>query len=454
MTEMAAVIDPEIPADIDAEMVVLGSMIQSPAAIDDCAWPVAARDFTRPAHREIFGAVLDVADWGNVHGLVTVKAALERRGTLAKCGGAVYLHTLVESVPSAASAAWYAERVRECAVRWRLAEAGARMRSAALSGRADFADRVEQVYRVLEEASGEAAPAGGQLAADLIGPLLQRIEDGPDTRTGITTGWPDLDRLVPGLQPGEMITVGARPGVGKSAVMLNMATHAALGLGVPVLMCSLEMSRAECMERLLASVGRVDLRHIRANQFDDQDWDRAQKAHQRIAEATGLIIEDSPYTGIQGIRTALRGMRRAGTPAQLVVVDYLQLMTEPGRTESRQAEVSALSRSLKLLAKEFEVPVVVGSQLNRGPEQRSDKRPQPSDLRESGSVEQDSDIVILLYREDAHDKESPRAGEIDLIVAKNRQGAQGTVTLTFQGHYARCAEMARVPAPYAVGSAS
>lgn len=441
-------IDPEIPSDINAEMVVLGAMIQVPSAVGDCAGIVAARDFTRPVHQEIYAAVLAVTDWGTgVHGLVAVSAALEKRGSLTRCGGVAYLHTLVASVPVAAVAPWYAARVRECAVRWRLAQAGERVRRTALAGQADLADRVEQVYRVLEEASGEAVPVRAESAADLVWPAMDMIETGPDTSIGITSGWTDLDVLIPGARPGQMIVVAARPAVGKSIVMLNWAAHAAFGLGVPVLVCSLEMRKSECMERLIAANARVSLARMRSRQMEDAEWERAGKAAKRIAETPHLMINDDPYMGIAGIRSELRAMRRAGSPAQLVVVDYLQLMNSPGRTENRQTEVSEMSRGMKLLAKEFDVPVIVGSQLNRGPELRSDHRPLLADMRESGSVEQDSDIVILLFREDAYDRESPRAGEIDLIIAKNRQGAQGTVTLTFQGHYARAAEMARIPAP-------
>jgi len=252
-----------------------------------------------------------------------------------------------------------------------------------------------------------------------------------------------------------MVTVGARPAMGKTTVMFNMATHAALKLGIPVLICSLEMSEQECMLRVLASEGSVNLHDIRSGHLDDADWARIAKVHGRVTACPHLMINTDPYLTVQGIRSELRSMRRAGMPAGLVIVDYLQLMTSGGKAESRQAEVSEISRGIKLLAKEFEVPVVVGSQLNRGPEMRSDHRPMLADLRESGSVEQDSSIVILLYREDAYERESARAGEVDFIVAKNRQGPQSTVTLAFQGHYARCTDMYRPWTPSAcIGDAA
>ena len=282
-----------------------------------------------------------------------------------------------------------------------------------------------------------------QSIADLAGPALERIEKGPDAGRGVMTGWRDLDEVLLGMHPGEMVTVGARPSVGKTTVMLNAAAHAALVLGIPVLFGSLEMSKQECTERILAAEGSVSLPSIRGANLDDGDWVRIAKAYEKLASCPHLMINDDPYLTVQGIRSELRSMRRAGCPAGLVVIDYLQLMTSGGKPESRQAEVSEISRGIKLLAKEFGVPVMVGSQLNRGPEMRSDHRPMLADLRESGSVEQDSSIVILLYREDAYERESARAGEIDLIVQKNRQGPQATVTLAFQGHYARCMDMYR-----------
>ena len=234
--------------------------------------------------------------------------------------------------------------------------------------------------------------------------------------------------------------------MGKSVVLLNVAAHAAIRLRKNVLAVTLEMSREEYMERLLAAEAGVDLTHIRERRLTDDDWDRVAKAITVLSEADTLRIHEGPDLSAQGIRAELRAMRRAGKPADLLTVDYLQLMEGSGRDrESRQLEVSGMSRSMKLLAKEFGLPVLIGSQLNRGPEMRSDHRPVAADLRESGAVENDADIVVLLYREDAYVDDSPRAGEIDLIVAKNRQGAKSTATLAFRGHLARCSDLYRAP---------
>lgn len=382
-----------------------------------------------------------MADRGEPADAITVKAELEHRGALLKIGRAEYLHTLIACVPSAGSAGWYAGRVRECAIRWRLVEASDRIRQAALAGGTDLAERVDAAYRIIDEAAGTIAPGGARSIADLVGAVLDALEKGPDQVQSVRSGWSDLDGLVPGFRPGEMITVGGRPGMGKSVVMLNIAVRAGVTFNRPVLVCTLEMSAEECIERVLAFDGGVDLRKIRARLLDETDWDRLAGSYSRLTAAGNLMIDDDPYMSVQTIRSDLRAMARAGHPAELVVVDYLGLMGKRGKSESREREVSEISRGLKLLAKEFKVPILVGSQLNRGPEMRSDHRPLPADLRDSGSVEQDSDIVILLYREDAYEQETARAGEIDLIVAKNRQGALGTATLAFRGHYAMCDEM-------------
>lgn len=436
-------VDSSIPSDIQAEQAVLGAMMLSPSALADALGMLKPPDFVRPAHQEVFAAVEAISGRGGDADPITVRAELERRGTVAKTGGADYLHTLISSVPSVASTVWYAGRVRDCAVRWRLAEAAVRIRDAALRGTADVADRIDAAYKVLDEAAGLAAPPGAKSIADLIGPAIDLIQNGAMEAQGIPSGWADLDTLVPGFRPGQLVTVGGRPGMGKSVVMLNIAVHAGAELKVPVLVCTLEMSAQECIERIISFRGGVELKRIREGSLEENDWQRIADVHSHLTTCGDLMINDDPYMSVQSIRSDLRAMRRAGFPAQLVVVDYLGLVKGSGKAESREREISEFSRGLKLLAKEFQVPILVGSQLNRGPEMRADHHPLPADLRDSGSVEQDSDIVILLFRDDAYVKESPHAGEIDLIVAKNRQGPQGVATLAFRGHYSMCKDMYR-----------
>jgi replicative DNA helicase len=432
--------------DLAAEQAVLGAMMLSADALAECLDILTARSFLRAGHQMIFTAIADMADEGLPVDPVTVRAELERRGELAKVTGAPYLHTLIASVPVAANAGWYARQLLEHETRREVDVAGTRIRDIAQQPDMTREERIDAAYAALDQASGAAQAAVSKTAADLIGPLLESLEAGTDTTRGVLSGWRDLDEVIPGFRPGEVTIIGARPSMGKSLVLLSVAAHAAIEQGQTVLAVSLEMSREEYMERLLAARAKVDLSKLRDRALDADDWARIAKAYPVIQDASTLIINDGPELSVQGIRAELRALRRAGRPAALVTVDYLTLVSGSSkRPESRQLEVSDTSRRLKLLAREFGIPILVGSQLNRGPEQRSDHRPLMADLRESGAVEQDSDIVILLYRDDAYVEDSPRSGEIDLIVTKNRQGPKATVTLAFQGHYATVADMYREP---------
>jgi replicative DNA helicase len=258
----------------------------------------------------------------------------------------------------------------------------------------------------------------------------------------VPTGFADLDALTNGLHAGQMIVIAARPALGKSTLALDLARAASIKHNLASVIFSLEMSRNEITMRLLSAEARVSLHSMRTGQMKDEDWTRLARRMSEVAHAP-LFIDDSPNMSMMEIRAKCRRLKQQHD-LRLVIIDYLQLMTSPKRVENRQQEVSELSRSLKLLAKELNVPVIAVAQLNRGPEQRQDKRPMLSDLRESGSIEQDSDVVILLHREDAYEPESPRAGEADFIVAKHRNGPTTTVTVAFQGHYSRFVDMARI----------
>jgi replicative DNA helicase len=258
--------------------------------------------------------------------------------------------------------------------------------------------------------------------------------------TGVPTGFADLDALTNGLHAGQMIVIAARPAIGKSTLALDFARAAAVKNGLATVLFSLEMSRNEVTMRLLSAESRVSLQTMRTGQMGDDDWARLARRMSEVVDAP-LFVDDSPNMSMMEIRSKCRRLKQRHD-LKMVIIDYLQLMSSPRRVENRQQEVSEMSRSLKLLAKEIEVPVIAISQLNRGPEQRTDKRPLLSDLRESGSIEQDSDVVILLHREDYYEHESPRAGEADLIVAKHRNGPTATVTVAFQGHYSRFVDMA------------
>jgi replicative DNA helicase len=436
------------PHDIEAERGALGAMMRSADALAACLALLNADAFLRPAHQVIHGALAALAADGEPADWLTVKGQLERQDALTQAGGWMYLSDLADKVPDASHGVYYARRLLDVQSQRDTARLGTRVQQVAADPTLTPRERLDLISEELDKLADTGPQTETATAADLIGPLVEALEAGPSTVPGITTPWAEFNRLVPGFRPGEVTVVGGRPGMGKSVVLLNVAAHAAIRLGQQVLAVTLEMSREEYMERLLAAEAGVELTHIRRREVSDYDWDRIAKVRETIADATTLRIHEGPDLSPQGIRAEMRAMRRAGKPAQLVTIDYLQLMESPGRSESRQQEVSGISRSIKLIAKEFGVPVLVGSQLNRGPDLRSDHRPVKADLRESGAVEQDADIVVLLYRDDAYVKESPSAGEIELILAKNRQGTEAVATLAFRGGYASCDDLYREPEPW------
>ncbi|WP_462187111.1 MULTISPECIES: replicative DNA helicase [unclassified Frankia] len=431
------------PHDLPAEQSVLGGMLLSKDAIADVVEVLQTGDFYRPAHGLVYEVIGDLYGRGEPADVISVAAELGRRDLLERVGGPAYMHTLISSVPTAANAGYYARIVAEKAVLRRLAEAGTRIVQLAYGAAPDVSDVVDRaqaaVYEVTERRTNEDyLPLG-----ELLNPALEEIESiqGHDgSLTGVPTGFVDLDELTNGLHGGQLWIVAARPAVGKSTLGLDFARAASIKNGMASVIFSLEMSRMEITMRLLSAEARVSLQNIRTGRLTDDDWGRLARRMGEVAEAP-LFIDDSPHLTMMEVRAKARRLKQRNE-LRLVILDYLQLMSSPKKVENRQQEVSEISRSLKLLAKELDVPVVAISQLNRASEQRADKRPQVSDLRESGSLEQDADAVILLYREDTVEKESARAGEADLIIAKHRNGPTGTVTVAFQGHYSRFVDMA------------
>lgn len=431
------------PQDLEAEQSVLGGMLLSKDAIADVIEALRGGDFYKPAHQTIYEAVLDLYGRGEPADAITLAAELTKRGELGRVGGAPYLHTLISSVPTAANAGYYARIVSERAILRRLVEAGTRITQMgyADTGEVDeVVDRAQaEIYAVTERRSSEDYLP---LAEIMEGTLdeIEAIGSRGGTMVGVPTGFTDLDGLTNGLHPGQLVVVAARPGLGKSTLALDFARAASIKSGLTSVIFSLEMTRNEITMRLLSAEARVGLHHMRTGSLGDDDWTKLARKMSEVASAP-LFIDDSPNMTMMEIRAKCRRLKQRHD-LKLVVVDYLQLMSSGKRVESRQQEVAEFSRALKLLAKELEVPVVALSQLNRGPEQRTDKKPMLSDLRESGSIEQDSDMVILLHREDAYERESPRAGEADFIVAKHRNGPTATITVAFQGHYSRFVDMA------------
>jgi replicative DNA helicase len=433
------------PHDVDAEMSVLGAcLISRDAVLDLTEAGLTGKDFYLPKHETIWNVLADLYGRDQPTDGVAVAAALKERGELAGIGGPIYLHTVESSTPSAANATHYAQIVRGLASRRRLITAGTRIVQLGYAADGGSTEDIENAAQAEVYAATSADEATDYVpAGDLIAETFDAI-DAASKRgagmTGIPTGFMDLDKLTDGFQPGQFVIVAGRPAAGKSTLGLDVARSAAIHHQIPSVIFSLEMSRQEIMMRLLSAEARVPLQKIRKGDLDELDWARLAKMQGNV-EAAPLFIDDSANMTLPQIRAKCRRLKqRHGL--KLVVVDYLQLMTSGRKVESRQQEVSEFSRALKLLAKELEIPVIGVCQLNRGPEQRSDKKPLLSDLRESGSLEQDADIVILLHREDLYEKESPRAGEADFIVAKHRNGPTDTITVASQLHYSRFVDLA------------
>ncbi|WP_106096890.1 replicative DNA helicase [Pseudonocardia dioxanivorans] len=438
------------PQDLTAEQSVLGGMLLIKDAIADVVEILRPDDFYRPAHQTVYDCILDLYGRGEPADAVTVSAELQRRGELIRLGGAPYLHTLIATVPTAANAAYYAEIVAEKAILRRLVEAGTRIVQLGYHGASSDGGDVDEVvdraqaaiYEVTERTTSEDYTP----LEELLGPTMDEI-DAIAARggmaLGVPTGYTDLDAVTNGLHPGQMIVVAARPGVGKSTVGLDIARSCSIRHRMTSVVFSLEMSKSEIVMRLLSAEARIRLADMRAGRMSDEDWTRMARRMSEISEAP-LFIDDSPNLTLMEIRAKARRLKQRND-LKLIILDYLQLMTSGRKVESRQQEVSEFSRQIKLLAKELEVPVVAMSQLNRGPEQRNDKRPMLSDLRESGSIEQDADMVILLHRPDAFERDDPRAGEADLILAKHRNGPTSTITVAHQLHYSRFTDLAHEP---------
>jgi replicative DNA helicase len=430
------------PQDMEAEQCVLGAMLMSKDAIADVVETIRGTDFYRPAHEQIYNAVIDLYGRGEPADAVTVADELGKRGELLRVGGAPYLHTLLASVPIAANAGWYAEIVREKAVLRRLVDASVRIGQMSYAGEGDVDEIVDRAQAEVYAVTDRRAAEDYRPLSELMQPTLdemEAIESRGAGLSGVPTGFADLDDLTNGLHPGQLIIVAARPGIGKSTMALDLARSASIRNGLSSVIFSLEMSQIEITMRLLSAEAGVPLSHIRGGRMNDQDWNRVSAKMGQVSEAP-MFIDDSPNLTMMEIRAKARRLKQRHD-LRLIVIDYIQLMTSGKKVESRQLEVSEFSRQLKLLAKELDVPVIALSQLNRGPEQRNDKRPMLSDLRESGSLEQDADMVILLNRPDLYDKDSERAGEADMDVAKHRNGPTKTITVAFQGHYSRFADM-------------
>jgi len=428
------------PHNLDAEESLLGAMLLSSDAISIGTELLGGDDFYKPAHGQIFAAIARLYESGQPADAVTVADELDRAGLSSMGADPAALVALQANTPSAANAQHYASIVQELAILRRLIGATGEISDLAYSAPDDVSgviDSAEQMILDVRERRGNADSV--QHLATLLHESVDWIEQrGKDHITGTATGFTDLDHILLGLQPSSLTIVGARPSMGKTSFALGMLTHVGAVLRKPALLFSLEMSHLELSQRLLASEARVDAQRMRTGQLSDADWQKVSQALTRLSAAS-IYIDDNPHLTVMDIRARARRLRKQHGELGIVVVDYLQLMSSRSRAENRQVEVAEMSRGLKILARELKCPVVALSQLSRGLEQRADKRPMLSDLRESGSLEQDADVVLFLYREEAYDADAPveKKGLAEVLVSKHRNGPTGHANLAFLSQYAR-----------------
>ena len=431
-----------IPHNIEAEQSTLGGMLLSQEAIADVLETVTGSDFYAPKHEIIFNAIIYLFGRGEPTDVIAVTDYLNKQGNLLKAGGADYLHSLSSFVPTAANAGYYAKIVADKAILRRLIDAGTRIAQSGYESQGEVEDLVNQaqseVFAVVSQTAKEDY-VGLSESIDFAIRDIEAAQNRGGDLTGIPTGFTNLDTYTHGLHSGQLVIVAARPSVGKSTFALDIARNAAIKHNQATIFFSLEMGRSEIAMRMLSAESGIYLQSMRKGTLTEGDWAKLAAVRGKINDAP-LYIDDSPNMSLVEIRAKCRRLAQQ-VQLKMVVIDYIQLMTSGKKVESRQQEVSEFSRALKLLSKELGVPVVALSQLNRQAEQTKDKRPELSQLRESGSLEQDADVVILLHREGLFEKDHPRAGEADLILAKQRNGPTGTVTVAFQGQYSRFVNM-------------
>jgi replicative DNA helicase len=427
------------PNSIEAEQSLIGGLMLDAQAWDKIADVVAAEDFYRKDHQLVFAAVANLIEAGSPCDVVTVSEYLDKRGELEAAGGLEYLATLANETPGAANARAYARILRDRAVERALIHVGNQITGSAFAtdGRSatELVDEAERlVFEIAER--GSRGRAGFRSLKQILPDAVDRIDvlhQSDGDITGISTGYTEFDKLTAGLQAGDLVIIAGRPSMGKTTLAVNIAENAAIGSKVPTAIYSMEMPAQQLAFRMISSLGRVDQSHLRTGRFPDEDWSRINTAVQLMSDAP-LFIDDTPGLSPTEIRARARRLQREHGLG-LIVVDYLQLMQVPGNKENRATEISEISRSLKGLAKELELPIIALSQLNRSVEQRTDKRPVMSDLRESGAIEQDADMIIFIYREEVYNQDTPRKGIADISIAKQRNGPIGDFPLTFVGRY-------------------
>ncbi|MEM0514976.1 replicative DNA helicase [Pseudoalteromonas sp. YIC-827] len=432
------------PHSIEAEQSVLGGLMLDNEAFDRVAEIVVSQDFYTRTHRFIFEAMERLVEAGQPIDLITISESLEKNNQLEGIGGFAYLGEIAKNTPSAANISAYAQIVRERAVvremigvANEIAEAGFNPEGRDSHELLDLAE--SKVFKIAEQRT--KSTEGPQNIHTILEKTVDKIEElyqsPQDGVTGVSTGYSDLDKMTAGLQPSDLIIVAARPSMGKTTFAMNLAEHAAMTRDKPVVIFSLEMPSEQIMMRMLASLGRINQTKVRTGQLDDDDWARLSSTMGLLIEKGKMYVDDASGLTPTDVRSRARRIARDHGGISMIMVDYLQLMRVPSLSDNRTLEIAEISRSLKALAKELECPVVALSQLNRTLEQRADKRPVNSDLRESGSIEQDADLIMFIYRDEVYNEDSNDKGTAEIIIGKQRNGPIGKVRLTFQGQYSR-----------------
>ena len=429
------------PNSTEAEQSLLGGLMLDNSAWDKIADIIVKGDFYRKDHQLIFNGISKLIESAEACDVVTLSEFLDNNGELDSAGGLEYLATLANETPGAANAISYAKILRERSVLRSLINAGNEISGSAFNndGRSagELVDNAERlVFEIAEK--GARGKIGFQHLGQVLPSTIDRIEllsQSDGDITGVTTGFKEFDKLTAGLQSSDLVIIAGRPSMGKTTLAVNIAENAAIGAEVPTAIFSMEMPKEQLAFRMISSLGRVDQSQLRTGKFPDEDWSRINTAVQLMSEAP-IYIDDSPALSPTEIRARARRLKRE-SGLGLIVLDYIQLMQVHGNTENRATEISEISRSLKALAKELEVPIIALSQLNRSVESRTDKRPIMSDLRESGALEQDADLIVFIYRDEVYNPDSPRKGIADISIAKQRNGPIGEFPLTFVGRYTK-----------------
>jgi replicative DNA helicase len=426
------------PHSIEAESSVLGGLLLDNGAWDRVGDLLTEADFYRYEHRLVFAATGALINATRPADVITVFEQLQSQGKADEIGGLAYLNSLAQYVPSASNIRRYAEIVRERSILRKLVSASDEIATAAFNTQGKSVDKIldeaeQKIFHIGEE--GSRMKQGFQAMDTLVVQLLDRVQemaDNPNDITGVPTGFYDLDRMTSGLQAGDLIILAARPSMGKTSLAINIAEHVALNEGLPVAVFSMEMGAAQLAVRIVGSIGRIDQTHLRTGRLSDDEWPRLTEAIEKLRNVS-LHIDETPGLTTSELRANARRLARQCGKLGLIVVDYLQLMSVSSgmSDENRATAVGEISRGLKMLAKELQCPVIALSQLSRGVESRTDKRPMMSDLRESGAIEQDADVIMFIYRDDYYNKDSKEPGVSEIIISKQRNGPTGTAKLAF-----------------------